>query len=248
MSSRPQKVICRPGSVLPVPLRPGEVESAADAKLRADVLKGLALRQGIMKKGIEHHVDKLRIDVMEERSKLDDTDVSEDSLIALEGPLVQYAMQKWKQDDGPNGLAAAAVAVASLPFPAASVVGLISGANDDVWLLPKPAVVDDGGGGDGGDDDYDDPDRAGPSSTNARLGRPAGTHALHPGRESKTKFARDDGSECAFCFENRVLVLLIPCRHICLCSKCARHIMTNGDRRCLICQRKIQQVIEHINK
>jgi len=237
MSSRPQKAICRPGSVLPVPLRPGEVESAADAKLRADVLKGLALRQGIMKKGIEHHVEKLRREV-EEHSKIDNTDVTEDTLIALEGPLVQHAMQQWKHDDGPNGLAAA-VAVASLPFPA-SVVGLISGANDDVWLLPKPAVVVD--------DDDDDPDRAGPSSTNARLGRPAGTHPLHPGRESKTKFARDDGSECVYCFENRVLVLLIPCRHICLCSKCARHIMTNGDRRCLICQRKIQQVIEHLNK
>ena len=49
--------------------------------------------------------------------------------------------------------------------------------------------------------------------------------------------------ECAVCVLERAIVVLLPCRHVCLCSVCARMI-NSSITRCLMCNRAITTHLE----
>jgi predicted amidophosphoribosyltransferase len=50
-----------------------------------------------------------------------------------------------------------------------------------------------------------------------------------------------DGTACTVCLENPREVVLTGCGHVCLCSDCADRIR-EGDNRCPVCRRDIDQI------
>lgn len=58
---------------------------------------------------------------------------------------------------------------------------------------------------------------------------------LRPGSPSNDQEESSDDSACKVCFEKRKRVLLEQCKHVCLCSGCAKKLISNGLIRCPLC-------------
>lgn len=232
--------VWRRGSVLPPPLRPGQVDSPATAALRAEVIKGLALRQAVIRDGIRAHLENFTKDViiaLVDAGGTADDAKSDANLAPLMVHLVQYSIEQWKKD----GLDADAVA--SLPFPAAIArmhMRASRGVDDGLWLLPSPVdadvlveeVADDD------DDDGGGPSASASTSTSASAAGPSGMKGM-------SSYVDD---ECAVCMTNdNPLVLLMPCRHICVCAECAKGVVATGGCLCPTCRCRIRKVIQMVS-
>ncbi|KAL9379039.1 hypothetical protein Peur_027521 [Populus x canadensis] len=53
----------------------------------------------------------------------------------------------------------------------------------------------------------------------------------------------DSGTECVICMSEPKDTAILPCRHMCLCSGCAKELMSRSDT-CPICRQPIQELME----
>lgn len=60
-------------------------------------------------------------------------------------------------------------------------------------------------------------------------------------KDDKVKDA-DDQKLCVVCLTNNKDVLNKPCRHVCLCQECARHLMGTKDNKCPNCRQVITDI------
>ena len=52
----------------------------------------------------------------------------------------------------------------------------------------------------------------------------------------------DDGNECVVCLCNNRNALILPCRHLCLCTECAPMVRQQSNK-CPVCRTAIQKVV-----
>jgi len=52
----------------------------------------------------------------------------------------------------------------------------------------------------------------------------------------------DSGNECVVCLTNPKNALLLPCRHLCLCTECAP-MLRQQQNKCPVCRRAIEKVL-----
>eukprot|EP01062_Namystynia_karyoxenos_P052966 TRINITY_DN4268_c0_g2_i1.p1 TRINITY_DN4268_c0_g2~~TRINITY_DN4268_c0_g2_i1.p1 ORF type:complete len:467 (+),score=134.06 TRINITY_DN4268_c0_g2_i1:93-1403(+) len=75
---------------------------------------------------------------------------------------------------------------------------------------------------------------AGPAVALARL------EAAGPAKVTKA-----EGSEaCSICMENKKTVVLLPCRHLCLCAACVRDVLKLDAPSCPLCRQPITDIID----
>ncbi|KAG5232504.1 E3 ubiquitin-protein ligase [Salix suchowensis] len=66
--------------------------------------------------------------------------------------------------------------------------------------------------------------------------------------DSKGFDENDSGTECVICMSEPKDTAVLPCRHMCLCSGCAKELMSRSDT-CPICRQPIQELMEiKVNK
>eukprot|EP00927_Polykrikos_kofoidii_P065978 TRINITY_DN61665_c0_g1_i1.p1 TRINITY_DN61665_c0_g1~~TRINITY_DN61665_c0_g1_i1.p1 ORF type:complete len:348 (+),score=27.43 TRINITY_DN61665_c0_g1_i1:133-1044(+) len=71
----------------------------------------------------------------------------------------------------------------------------------------------------------------------------------HSGLEDPPGFDRDAFTDdCRICFDRRSEVILLPCKHGCVCEECLRytvfcHSRSKGGRRCPFCRKIIREVV-----
>ena len=53
----------------------------------------------------------------------------------------------------------------------------------------------------------------------------------------------DSSTECVVCLTNPKNTTVIPCRHFCMCSDCARALL-NQSRKCPMCRLNITSVLQ----
>ena len=67
------------------------------------------------------------------------------------------------------------------------------------------------------------------------------------GSDEKTNVKFEDAAakDCIICFDERIDVLVIPCRHLCLGLNCAKLIrnQTKKNKECPVCRTKIEKFI-----
>ena len=51
----------------------------------------------------------------------------------------------------------------------------------------------------------------------------------------KSNFFRE-GKECTICFTNKVDTVVLPCKHMCLCSDCAKDLRDRESQKCPMCR------------
>ncbi|XP_077240652.1 putative E3 ubiquitin-protein ligase LUL2 [Tasmannia lanceolata] len=62
--------------------------------------------------------------------------------------------------------------------------------------------------------------------------------------QEKTEFDEDDqGKECVICMSEPRDTAVLPCRHMCMCSECAK-VFRLQSNTCPICRQPVQQLIE----
>jgi hypothetical protein len=49
---------------------------------------------------------------------------------------------------------------------------------------------------------------------------------------------------CKICFENKINTMVLDCAHCCMCSNCARQILSKKKRECPICKKEIKKGIK----
>jgi len=104
-----------------------------------------------------------------------------------------------------------------------------------------------GGGGAGGTSSLrrTATDRSGdrsPASPGGGGGATPQFHAVHPADTP----APSPAQECIACAERRIVSVLMPCGHMCLCMTCAHRIRgasSRSQRKCPICRADIEQVV-----
>jgi len=52
--------------------------------------------------------------------------------------------------------------------------------------------------------------------------------------------------QCSICMDKRVSVLTMPCAHMSMCDGCATELFKQGDDKCPICKKKIEQVMTSV--
>ncbi|KAJ8622649.1 hypothetical protein MRB53_031178 [Persea americana] len=63
-------------------------------------------------------------------------------------------------------------------------------------------------------------------------------------KSSKTEFDDDDpGKECVICLSEPKDTAVLPCRHLCMCSECAK-VLKFQMNRCPICRQPVEELIE----
>ncbi len=63
------------------------------------------------------------------------------------------------------------------------------------------------------------------------------------GTESKKENEEEEGSkECVVCYTELANTIVLPCRHLCLCSKCAQ-IVRMQTSKCPICRTAVKTFI-----
>ena len=67
-----------------------------------------------------------------------------------------------------------------------------------------------------------------------------------PSPESVTRDANQTGENlgpCVICQDNEKSVILMPCRHLCICEICCRELHRNYDMKCPLCRKNIREYI-----
>ena len=56
---------------------------------------------------------------------------------------------------------------------------------------------------------------------------------------------KDDAENalCCVCRDNNKTVLLLPCKHLCLCEGCSEHIGTRRMTACPVCRQAVSDVL-----
>jgi len=49
-----------------------------------------------------------------------------------------------------------------------------------------------------------------------------------------------EGKECTICFTNKVDTVVLPCKHMCLCSDCAKDLRDRESQKCPMCRTTIE--------
>jgi hypothetical protein len=54
-----------------------------------------------------------------------------------------------------------------------------------------------------------------------------------------------EGAECVVCMSEARDTMVLPCRHMCLCSGCATAVMAQADasRKCPVCRAEMQSLL-----
>ena len=55
--------------------------------------------------------------------------------------------------------------------------------------------------------------------------------------------SEDDTQTCIACLSNKKDVVLIPCRHICMCGKCVEQMCSSDALQCPICRKEVEDVV-----
>lgn len=61
-------------------------------------------------------------------------------------------------------------------------------------------------------------------------------------KASKKKKSIPTGSLCAICYEKQISVMVLPCRHVSMCSQCSIKLESNA--KCPICRKDVEESIE----
>ena len=61
-------------------------------------------------------------------------------------------------------------------------------------------------------------------------------------QEKLDKQLDETDNRCNVCMADTREVVVQPCGHVCLCRNCALKIMSDFDRKCPICRRKIKKI------
>lgn len=74
-------------------------------------------------------------------------------------------------------------------------------------------------------------------------------YGLVPSKEAETPDAAtgDDGLDCVICMSERRNTMVLPCRHLCLCTECANALRTQ-THKCPICRIDIQSMLTLTNQ
>ena len=72
----------------------------------------------------------------------------------------------------------------------------------------------------------------------ARLVAP--TSSVASSHNSTTTESTNNGNECVICIDGPKTIVLFPCKHLCLCSKCSA---TQNVKQCPICGVGVQYLL-----
>ena len=202
------------------------MEDAASARVRAELLTSVASRQALILNSIRPILDGVRACVMTEPMYTSASPALRECILKnLEVDLLKWAVHEWESKRDPDAVASAVAELPPLPAAAAAL------AQDDVWIMPPPAVAS--------------------AATDAAAVVVASIVIQDEKEEDEyeEEFAEDahdgDRQRCVFCpvaKRDRPLVMLYPCRHICMCGECAA-VMMAADRKCPTCNKVVSEII-----
>lgn len=49
---------------------------------------------------------------------------------------------------------------------------------------------------------------------------------------------------CVICQDNEKCIMILPCRHLCICQDCQEPLRRRGNNMCPICRRNVRQTIK----
>jgi hypothetical protein len=61
--------------------------------------------------------------------------------------------------------------------------------------------------------------------------------------EDKSDYIENEKPDCVVCFTNPKNVILLPCRHYCICQQCSESIKYHTNQ-CPICRENVSRYIE----
>ncbi|KAL3814549.1 hypothetical protein ACJIZ3_015817 [Penstemon smallii] len=61
--------------------------------------------------------------------------------------------------------------------------------------------------------------------------------------DEKTVNNKDSGKECVICMTEVTNTAVLPCRHMCMCSECAKELRLQSDK-CPVCRQPIEELLE----
>ena len=67
--------------------------------------------------------------------------------------------------------------------------------------------------------------------------------SLDAGGASGSSAAASGEHDCVVCLDEQKSVLIMPCRHLCLCEACAVQVMSAPLVRCPVCRGKVASII-----
>ncbi len=62
--------------------------------------------------------------------------------------------------------------------------------------------------------------------------------------ERKQKREFDENLQCCVCFDNKKEILILPCRHLCICEKCSEGTGAASISKCPVCRCAISQKLK----